>query len=366
MLQHSSVCFMLRAQSTKQHGEERNMFRHAKSSHRTVIAGIFALALGALSLDASAATLKWITFKPQNANDAQSISTQWMVDEFKKRTGGKYEFQVFWGGSVAKAKEIPDALSGGAGDIGDIITPYFPDKFPLNNAVGFFIPQPRSTIEIGLLMELWHTQYPQFDEELKKYNLKVIGFRPLGNYGIICTKPIKSLADFKGKRIRTYGFAYPALVQALGGTPVSMSSSDGYEALQRGILDCSPIDPVLAHGWKYDEVAKYFVNVPIGASFGHLIAMNLKSYEKLDPQTRAILDGLGREYTVRYAVEMKIITDKVIEGWKKKGVTVINLPKEEFAKLVNFPAVQAVRKKWIDRAKSLGVRAEKIVEELTF
>ena len=90
--------------------------------------------------------MKWITFKPQNANDAQSITTQWMVDEFKKRTGGKHEFQVFWGGSVAKAKEIPDALSGGAGDIGDIITPYFPDKFPLNNAVGFFIPQPRSTI----------------------------------------------------------------------------------------------------------------------------------------------------------------------------------------------------------------------------
>jgi TRAP-type C4-dicarboxylate transport system substrate-binding protein len=325
------------------------------------------LAFGVLSAAAHADTLKWITFKPQNANDAQSITTQWMVDEFKKRTGGKHEFQVFWGGSVAKAKEVPDALSGGAGDIGDIITPYFPDKFPLNNAVGFFIPQPKSTIEVGLLMELWHTQYPQFDEELKKYNLKTIGFRPLGNYGIICTKPVKSLADFKGKRIRTYGFAYPALVQALGGTPVSMSSSDGYEALQRGILDCSPIDPVLAHGWKYDEVAKYYINVPIGASFGHMITMNRKSYDKLDPQTRAILDGLGREYTVRYSVQMEILKDQIIQGWKKKGVTVINLPKEEFvSKVVNFPAVKAVRQKWIDRANALGVPAEKIAEDLTF
>jgi len=343
------------------------MLRHNDASvFRTAITCVFALAFGALSLAAHADTLKWITFKPQNANDAQSITTQWMVDEFKKRTGGKHQFQVFWGGSVAKAKEIPDALSGGAGDIGDIITPYFPDKFLLNNAVGFFIPQPNSTIEVGLLMERWHRQYPQFDEELKKYNLKTIGFRPLGNYGIICTKPIKSLADFKGKRIRTYGFAYPALVQGLGGTPVSMSSSDGYEALQRGILDCSPIDPVLAHGWKYDEVAKYFINVPIGASFGHMITMNRNSYEKLDAQTRAILDGLGREYTVRYAVEMDVLNDEIVQGWKKKGVTVINLPKEEFAKLVDFPAVKAVREQWITRAKALGVPAGKIADELSF
>ena len=212
---------------------------------------------------------------------------------------------MFWGGSVAKDKEIPDFLSGGAADMGDIITPYFPDKFPLNNAVGYFIPQPHSTIEIAEMMEYWYRAYPQFEQELAKYNLKTIGFRPLEDYGIICTKPIHSVEDFKGKRIRTYGFAYPAFVQALGATPVSMSSSDGYEALQRGILDCSPIGPSLAHGWKYDEVAKYYIEVPIGASFGHMITMNLNSYKKLDDQTRSILDGLGREYAMRYTTDAR-------------------------------------------------------------
>jgi len=333
---------------------------------RAAVAGLFALAFGALSLGAHADTLKYITFKPEGANDAHTISLKWLVDEFKKRTGGKHEIRVYWGGSVANAKETPDALSGGAGDIGDIITPYFPDKFPLNNAVGFFIPQARSTVEISVLLHRWHREYPQYDAELTKYNLKVIGFRPLGGYGIICTKPIKSIAEFKGRRIRSYGFAYPALIEAMGGTPVSMNTTDAYEALQRGILDCSPIDPVLAHGYRYDEVAKYYVNVPLGASFGHMIAMNLKSYEKLDPQTRAIIDGLGREYGIRFAVEMQLSTDKVIEGWKKTGVTVINVSKEEFAKLADFPAVKSVRAKWIERAKALGVPAEKIVSELAF
>jgi TRAP-type transport system periplasmic protein len=331
----------------------------------------FCLAVAAVALSfgagAQAVTLKWITFKPQNAGDAQAISTQWFVDEFKKRTGGKSTIQMFWGGSVAKAKEVPDALSGGAGDIGDIITPYFPDKFPLNNAVGYFIPQPHSTIEIAELLQYWHRVYPQFDAELAKYNLKVIGFRPLEKYGIICTKPIHSIADFKGKRIRTYGFAYPALVHAIGGTPVSMTSSDGYEALQRGILDCSPIGPSLAHGWKYDEVAKYYIDVPIGASFGHMIAMNLNSYKKLDDQTRAILDGLGREYAMRYTVTLDVLTQKILAGWKKKGVQVIHLPANAFDNVAKDAGVQAVRKKWVEKAMAAGLTAEQaqdVVDEI--
>lgn len=327
---------------------------------------IAALTFAAFASQAQATTLKWITFKPQNAGDAQSISTQWFVDEFKKRTGGKSEIQMFWGGSVAKDREIPDFLSGGAADMGDIITPYFPDKFPLNNTVGYFIPQPHSTIEIAGMMEYWHRAYPQFDEEMKKYNLKTIGFRPLEAYGMICTKPIKSIEDFKGKRIRSYGFAYPAFIQAMGGTPVSMSSSDGYEALQRGILDCSPIGPSLAHGWKYDEVAKYYIDIPIGASFGHMITMNRKSYDGLDEQTRAIIDGLGREYAIRYAVDLEVLTAKIYADWKKKGVTVTHLPKEQFAKVIDFPAVKAVRQKWVDKAKAVGVPTEDIVEGFNF
>lgn len=321
-------------------------------------AAAFAVAFAAIGSQAQAKTLKWITFKPEAAGDAQSISTKWFVEEFKKRTAGKDTIQMFWGGSVAKSKEIPDALSGGVGDIGDIITPYFPDKFPLNNAVGYFIPQPHSTIEIAELLQLWHRQYPPFDKELAKYNLKVIGFRPLEKYGIICNKPIKSIADFKGKRIRTYGFAYPALVKALGGTPVSMTSSDGYEALQRGILDCSPIGPSLARGWKYDEVAKYYVDVPIGASFGHMIAMNLKSYNALDPQTKAILDGLGREYAMRYTVTLDELTQKILADWKKKGVTVTKLPENSFDGVLKDSGVQAVRQKWLAKAKAAGLTAE--------
>ena len=340
-----------------------------RSMRRHAVTGLFGAVLAGASLFsgiASADTYKWITSKPQGANDAQAISTQWMVDEFARRTGGKHDIQVFWGGSVAKTREIPDALSAGAGDFGDIITPYFQDKFPLNNAVGFFIPQPNSTIEVALMMQTWHRMYPQFDAEMAKYNLKAIGFRPLESYGLLCREPINSLADLKGKRIRTYGFAYPKIVEAMGATPVSIASSEAYEALQRGILDCSPIGPALARGWKLDEVAKYYVKFPFGASFGHLVTMNRKSYDGMPDDVKAIVDGLGREYAMRYAVDLEVQIAAVLEEWKTSGVTVIDFPTSEAAALVEDAGVQEIRKGWIEKANAAGLPGDAIAAELKF
>ncbi|AXS39768.1 C4-dicarboxylate TRAP transporter substrate-binding protein [Breoghania sp. L-A4] len=324
------------------------------------------LAASTFSFEAQATTYKWITFKPQGAGDAQAISTQWFVDQFKERTGGKHEIEVFWGGSVAKTREIPDSLAAGVGDFGDIITPYFPDKFPLNNAVGFFIPQPKSTIEIAELMEKWHAKYPQFSQELESQNLKAIGFRPLESYGMLCTSPVRSAADLKGKRIRTYGFAYPALVEALGATPVSVATSEAYEALERNILDCTPIGPALAHGWKYDEVAKYYIEIPLGASFGHLIAMNLDSYKAMDAETKAVVDQLGHDYAREYADELDSDDAKVRAGWPEKGVEVIAFPREELIAVIDDERIQNVRKEWISRADALGVPSDEIISELKF
>ncbi|KMK65925.1 TRAP transporter substrate-binding protein DctP [Puniceibacterium sp. IMCC21224] len=316
---------------------------------------------------ADADTYKWITFKPQGAGDAQAITTQWLVDEFAKRTDGKHSIDVFWGGSVAKTGEIPEALAAGVGDFGDIITPYFPDLMPLNNAVGFFIPQPMNTLEVGHFMEEMHATYPEFKQELAENNLYAFGFRPLEGYGMLCNKPVTSAADMQGLRIRSYGFAYPKLIEALGATPVSIATSEAYEALQRSIIDCTPIGPALARGWKYDEVAKYYIELPLGASFGHLLAMNLDSYEGMDDETKAVVDQLGKDYLVEYARMLDDDDARVRELWKGDlGVEVVPFPKEELMGVLDDDGVKEVRQEWIDKATAAGLPADEIIKSFQF
>jgi TRAP-type C4-dicarboxylate transport system substrate-binding protein len=324
-------------------------------------------AMALVAATASADTYKWITFKPQGAGDAQAVTTQWLVDQFAERTGGQHQIEVFWGGSVANTGEIPEALAAGVGDFGDIITPYFPDAMPLNNAVGFFIPQPMNTLQVGETMEEWHAIHPEFVEELSSQNLHAIGFRPLEDYGLLCKEPVTSMADMAGKRIRSYGFAYPALIEAMGATPVSITTADTYEAMERSIVDCTPIGPALARGWKYDEVAKFYVDMPIGASFGHLLTMNLDSYNGMDDETRAVVDQLGKDYLVEYARVLDEDRARVLELWKGDlGVEVVPFPVEELTALVQDPGVQAVRQEWIDKAEALGLNVDDIVAKLQF
>ncbi|WP_136635288.1 C4-dicarboxylate TRAP transporter substrate-binding protein [Pseudooceanicola onchidii] len=330
-------------------------------------AGIALAASLATAGVAQAETYKWITFKPQGAGDAQAITTQWLVDEFAKRTDGKHEIEVFWGGSVAKTREIPEALAAGVGDFGDVITPYFPDLMPMNNAVGFFIPQPMGALEVGQFMEKMHATYPEFSQELAENNLHAFGFRPLESYGMLCTKPVTSAADMKGLRIRSYGFAYPRLIEALGATPVSIATSEAYEALQRSIIDCTPIGPALARGWKYDEVAKYYIEIPLGASFGHLLAMNLDTYNGMDDETKAVVDQLGKDYLVEYSRVLDEDAARVREMWTGDlGVEVVSFPTEELMGAIEDEGVQAVRQEWIDKATAAGLPADEIVKNFQF
>lgn len=330
-----------------------------------IAAAVAATALGATH--ATAETLNWITYKPKGAGDPQAVTTQWFADELARRTDGEYTIRIHWGGSLSGINEILNGLRDGVGDMGDIVTPYFPDQLPVNNAISFFWPQPNSSVELGLLMNYWHEQYSQFSDELAQNNIKMVGLRPLEEYGLICNKPVTSVADFNGLRIRSFGFALPVLIEELGGVPVSMSTPEAYEALERGIIDCSPVGETLAHGWRYDEVASYFIDIPLGASWGHLIGMSLESFNSLPEDVQTEIESIGREYLFRYTTEMMAAEQEIRQGWNQSGsVEIIPFPTEEFYQVVNnSEAISDVRAQWVATVSPTGLDVGPIVGALS-
>jgi TRAP-type C4-dicarboxylate transport system substrate-binding protein len=328
-------------------------------------------AVGLVTCIASAAhaeTLKWGDWMAQGSTE-HAKTAEWLSNEISRRSGGKHKLQMLWGGTVVTVGEVPTAIENGVIDMGALVTPYFPDQFPINNALPFFWPQPKSQKQLGDLMLSWHEKYKAFGDELDKYNLKLVSVRPLASYGIICTTPVRTLADFKGKRIRSYGIALPAMLEALGAVPVSMADVDAYEALSNGVLDCSPADPGIARGFKYEEKAKYFIDVPMGASWGHIIVINKDKYAALPDDLKKIIDDMKHDYLDEYLKVYDQAVNEVREGWKKNGnVEIIPFPAEEFlnATLKN-PRVQAVRDSWIPRAVKAGLpedQARQVVNDI--
>ena len=81
------------------------------------------------------------------------------------------------------------------------------------------------------------------------------------------SKPIKSIADLKGLKLRTPSQMSARSIQALGAVPVPMPITKLYNALARGTVDGVLVSPTVLHSFKIKEVTRFFASgIPFGSS----------------------------------------------------------------------------------------------------
>ena len=131
-----------------------------------------------------------------------------------------------------------------------------------------------------------------FDQRLQtRFKAKVLTLWPFGPQVFYCNKPIKSIDDIKGLKVRSFTPSMAALIQTLGGTPVTMQFSEVYPALQRGVADCGVTSPTSGNAGKWGEVTTHFMPLSVSGSVqGHF--MNLDYWNKFSPEAQQkILSG---------------------------------------------------------------------------
>ncbi|MEO8751457.1 MAG: TRAP transporter substrate-binding protein [Casimicrobiaceae bacterium] len=134
-----------------------------------------------------------------------------------------------------------------------------------------------------------------FDQRLQaKFKAKVLTLWPFGPQVFYCNKPIKSVDDIKGLKVRSFTPSMAALIQYLGGTPVTLQFSEVYPALQRGVADCGVTSPTSGNSGKWGEVTSYFMPLSVSGSVqGHF--MNLDYWNKFTPEQQKKLTAEFRK-----------------------------------------------------------------------
>ena len=119
-----------------------------------------------------------------------------------------------------------------------------------------------------------------FDERLqKRFNAKVMTLWPFGPQVFYCNKPVTTVADLKGLKVRSFTPSMAALIQSFGATPVTMQFSEVYPSLQRGVADCGVTSPTSGNSGKWPEVTTHFLPLSVSGSVqGHF--MNLDYWNK--------------------------------------------------------------------------------------
>jgi TRAP-type transport system periplasmic protein len=130
---------------------------------------------------------------------------------------------------------------------------------------------------------------PVANRELERLGVKAVATYPFTGQMLFCRKPLSSLQDIKGLKIRTPGPSAADLVKSLGGQPVSLAFGEVYTALERGALDCALTGSGSANSVKFTEVTTHMYTLPLfWATSAYFV--NLAWWNKLDAPIRALLE----------------------------------------------------------------------------
>lgn len=128
----------------------------------------------------------------------------------------------------------------------------------------------------------------------ERFGVTALAIWPFGPQVFLCNQPINSLADLKGKKVRSFTASMSTLLSELGAVPVTLSFPEVYPALQRGVADCGVTSPTSSNTGKWPEVTTHLYPLSVSGSVqAHIV--NLEWLNGLEPAKREALLATMKE-----------------------------------------------------------------------
>ncbi|MBD1559285.1 TRAP transporter substrate-binding protein [Vibrio sp. S9_S30] len=142
-------------------------------------------------------------------------------------------------------------------------------------------------------------------------------------------RPVKSLADVKGMKIRVpQNSIMLASWEAWGANPIAMAWTETFTALQQKVVDGQDNPYIVNNTMKFYEVQKYLTEVHHQYSLQPML-MGKRTFDKLSPEHQAILTRAGLE-AQQYALVFQMTeAEKAKQNMIANGVEVSTLQDED-------------------------------------
>jgi TRAP-type C4-dicarboxylate transport system substrate-binding protein len=256
-----------------------------KSVAITSIAVLAAIAaMPAPSWAADPITFKFSFPGPPNSTNLTGGLQPW-ADAVSADSEGTLKVQVYTGGVLASAQQTLDRVLNGVVEVGYSSLGLYGKQFQGSSVVE--LPGLVSSAVQGSV-PLWNLYENGVLSEEYKLSKPVALFTFTPAF-LQFKKPVKTLADVKGLKISVANPMGADVIQRLGAAPITMSTIDNYQALQRGLVDGALVPYTGFTQFKLQEVTNYHLEEALGAS-GGFVLMNKDAYAKLPAPAKAAVD----------------------------------------------------------------------------
>ncbi|MBI3099982.1 MAG: TRAP transporter substrate-binding protein [Burkholderiales bacterium] len=275
------------------------------------------VALAALAVaTVSHAQTVWKLATGYRAESFHTRNLQQFAADVERASQGELRIEIHPNNSLFKLAEISQAVQQGRAQAGETIMTNLVGEMPIAGADA--VPFVARTYADA--RRLWDLQRPLIENHLAQRGLKALYAVPWPPQGLFSTEPVKSSADFKGKRMRTYNPATVRIAELLGATPLDVPMVEVNQALSSGRLDSmitSALTGVENQVW--GQIHFYY---SVNAWFPkNIVLVNQKAYDALPVAVRqqvaqAAVEAERRGWTMSESTAQESVAELQRKGIK--------------------------------------------------
>lgn len=291
---------------------------------------------------------RFATEHPPNTPVSKSMA--YFADLIKEKSGGSVEIRLYYSGQLGGHKEILEQMRMGTLDIVHVSTAHLASYVPEFDVYAMpFLFRNTNHYWNVLRGEIGQNLFAK----LPPHNIRGLAYYDAGSRSFyVKERPINSPKDLQGLKVRVMGT--PVMLEtmwAMGASPVSVSFSEVYSALQSGVIDGAENNPPSVLNMKHYEVTKYFsltehISIPDAA------VMNAKLFDSLSPELQQLILEAAAEMESFQIETWNKDDEAALETIRQAGVN-INSPDKG-------PFIEAVRPVYDKFAPQFGGLVEAI------
>ncbi|MEZ5674695.1 MAG: TRAP transporter substrate-binding protein [Thalassovita sp.] len=328
---------------------------------KTVAAAVLASGLAPGLAAAQEVTLRLHQFLPPPATVPKHIIKPWAA-RIEEATGGKVKFEHYDAMALGgKPPELMDQAIDGVADVIMTVVGYTPGRFPKTEVfeLPFMMTNPVATAKA--FQELVETDLQ--DGEYK--DVKVLGAWVHGPGVIHADRPIETVEDMEGLKVRGPTRVINDMLKELGATPIGMPLPAIPEALSKGVVGGTVIPWEVTPAIKLAELVHNhteFTGDEALYTAAIVMVMNKDSYAKLPDDIRAAIDAESGQKLAEFAAQVMWDHDKPGRDIATKaGNNIIQLSPEQVERFK--AASQPVIDRWVAEMDAKGIDGKALIAQ---
>jgi TRAP-type C4-dicarboxylate transport system substrate-binding protein len=280
----------------------------------------------------------------------------WFTQEVEKRSNGRIKIAFYPGASLGfGGARIMTVVKDGLLEFAEMWGAHTAGELRINEVIELpgLIPY-----DLGLRKQIVRSLTPYWERAHGERNIMPLAVAQVEPRNIYSRKPVKTLADVKGMKVRAQGVVETDFTRAIGASPVTLSWEEVYPALQQGTIDAYWVTHSATFNAKLHEVAKHCYEVGLGGAAWYLLG-NKRTIDGLPPDLKKIVVDTAKEAGERVWARVDGDIKSYKDRLQKGGMTFTQASDTDMKAMLD--AAQGV---WGDWTQKGGPVAKEMVDKI--